>query len=117
MTVIIANNTPNAVRGLLKRWFIEPRPNVFVGSVNRKVRTRIVDYVRRHAPKLGMLVIADASNVQGFAMQSLGDPKYRMKTITGLQLIEDYQLPAAATSLEQPGHHPQDADTGTRTIT
>ena len=89
MTVIIANNTPNNVRGLLKRWFVEPRPNVFVGSVNNKVRTKIVDYVRRHTPKLGMLVIADANNVQGFAMQSFGDPKYRIKAIAGLQLIED----------------------------
>ena len=36
MTVIIANDTPPAIRGLLKRWFIEPRPNVFVGSVNAR---------------------------------------------------------------------------------
>ena len=28
MTVIIANDTPDAIRGMLKRWFIEPRPNV-----------------------------------------------------------------------------------------
>ena len=38
MSVIIANATPPAIRGLLKRWFIEPRPNVFVGTVNRRTR-------------------------------------------------------------------------------
>ena len=31
MTVLIAQDTPPAVRGLLKRWFVEPRANVFVG--------------------------------------------------------------------------------------
>lgn len=40
MTVIVAENTPDKVRGLLKRWFIEPRPNVFVGSVNRRIREK-----------------------------------------------------------------------------
>ena len=35
MTVIVANDTPDAIRGILKRWFIEPRPNVFVGTINR----------------------------------------------------------------------------------
>ena len=34
MTVIVANDTPDAIRGMLKRWFIEPRPNVFVGTLN-----------------------------------------------------------------------------------
>ena len=33
MTVIVANDTPDAIRGLLKRWFVEPRPNVFVGTL------------------------------------------------------------------------------------
>jgi len=34
MTVIVANDTPDAIRGILKRWFVEPRPNVFVGTIN-----------------------------------------------------------------------------------
>ncbi|RKX40244.1 MAG: type I-E CRISPR-associated endoribonuclease Cas2, partial [Verrucomicrobia bacterium] len=38
MTVIICNNTPDCIRGHLKRWFIEPKPNVFVGTVNVKTR-------------------------------------------------------------------------------
>jgi CRISPR-associated endoribonuclease Cas2 subtype I-E len=36
MTVIVAHDTPDAIRGMLKRWFIEPRPNVFVGTLNRR---------------------------------------------------------------------------------
>ena len=45
MTVIVAENTPDKVRGLLKRWFIEPRPNVFVGSVNRRIREKVLQYI------------------------------------------------------------------------
>lgn len=28
MLVVIANDLPDAVRGRLKLWFVEPRPNV-----------------------------------------------------------------------------------------
>ena len=49
MTVIIANDTPPAIRGLLKRWFVEPRPNVFVGSVNARTRNNTLAYIRRNA--------------------------------------------------------------------
>ena len=33
MLVVIAENLPDAVRGKMKLWFIEPKPNVFVSSV------------------------------------------------------------------------------------
>ena len=45
MTVIVANDTPPAIRGMLKRWFVEPKPNVFVGTVNRRTRDKILDEV------------------------------------------------------------------------
>jgi CRISPR-associated protein Cas2 len=57
MTTIIANDVPPAARGLLRRWFIEPRPNVFVGSVNARTREKTLAYIRRNAPGLAMLVI------------------------------------------------------------
>jgi len=49
MTVIIANDTPDAIRGMLKRWFIEPRPNVFLGTINRRTREKTLDYIKRNA--------------------------------------------------------------------
>ncbi len=75
MTVIIANDTPPAIRGLLKRWFIEPRPNIFVGSINTRTRNKTLDYIRRNATGLGLLVIYDDDSAQGFAIESSGDPK------------------------------------------
>jgi CRISPR-associated endoribonuclease Cas2 subtype I-E len=52
MTVIVANDTPDAIRGILKRWFIEPRPNVFVGTLNRRTRDKTLEYVKRNAEGL-----------------------------------------------------------------
>jgi CRISPR-associated protein Cas2 len=34
---------------VLKRWFVEPKPNVFVGTVNRRTRDKVLDYVKRNA--------------------------------------------------------------------
>jgi len=47
MTVIVAHNPPDAIRGMLKRWFIEPRPNVFVGTLNRRTHEKTIEYIKR----------------------------------------------------------------------
>ncbi len=73
MTVIVCNDTPPAIRGMLKRWFVEPKPNVFVGTVNRRTREKTVEYIRRNAPGLGMLILATASNSQGFSITAYGE--------------------------------------------
>ena len=61
MTVIVASDTPNAIRGMLKRWFIEPQaPNVFVGT-SQPCRTheKTIAYIKRSstAAELGLLLI------------------------------------------------------------
>ena len=57
MTVIVANDTPDAIRGMLKRWFVEPRPNVFIGTLNPRTHGKVVDYITRNSPKeFGMLI-------------------------------------------------------------
>ncbi len=89
MTTIVADNTPAAVRGLLKRWFVEPRPNVFVGTMNRRVREAVIAYIRRLAPDLGMLVIASDNSSQGFSIESFGQTQRRPVTYCGLQLIAE----------------------------
>ena len=89
MTVIIANDTPPAIRGLLKRWFIEPRPNVFVGSVNSRTCDKTLDYIRRNAPGLGMLVIAAERSSQGFSVECFGDTPRRPVRLSGLQVLAE----------------------------
>lgn len=89
MTVIVANDVSPAIRGLLKRWFIEPRPNVFVGSVNARTRAKTLEYIRRNAPGLGLLVIGSERNAQGFRIESYGDTPRRPVTLSGLQVMAE----------------------------
>lgn len=92
MTVLVANDTPPAIRGLLKRWFIEPRPNVFVGTINRRTREKTLEYIIRNAPGLGLLVIASDNSSQGFRVKAFGDTQRRPVQYCGLQLIaEDWK--------------------------
>ena len=87
MIVIIAQQTPPAIRGLLKRWFIEPKPNVFVGSLNARTREKTLDYIRRNAPGLSMLVIFDDLSSQGFTILTYGEPDRQMIRRCGLEMI------------------------------
>jgi CRISPR-associated protein Cas2 len=89
MTVIVTNDTPPAIRGLLKRWFIEPRPNVFVGSVNARTRDKTLAYIRRNAPGLGMLIIAAERSSQGFSVECFGDTPRRLVRLCGLQVLAE----------------------------
>ncbi|MFZ4482320.1 MAG: type I-E CRISPR-associated endoribonuclease Cas2e [Rhodoferax sp.] len=89
MTVIIANDTPPAIRGLLKRWFIEPRPNVFVGSVNPRTRAKTLEYIRRNAPGLGLLVIGTERSSQGFSIECFGETLRRPVRLSGLEVLAE----------------------------
>ena len=90
MTVIVANNVPPSVRGMLKRWFIEPKPNVYVGTVNRRTREKTLEYIFRNAPvNLGLLVIASDNSAQGFSIEVHGETKNTVAIESGLFLIAE----------------------------
>jgi CRISPR-associated protein Cas2 len=89
MTVIVANDTPPAIRGMLKRWFIEPKPNVFVGTVNQRTREKTLEYVLRNAPCLGLLVIASDRNSQGFSISTFGETTRQVVQASGHYLIAE----------------------------
>nr|MDQ6120627.1 type I-E CRISPR-associated endoribonuclease Cas2e [Klebsiella pneumoniae subsp. pneumoniae] len=48
--VVLANDLPPAVRGRMKLWFVEPRPNVFVSGVKDSVAQTVVDYLLQYTP-------------------------------------------------------------------
>lgn len=88
MTVLIVENTPEKVRGLLKRWFVEPKPNVFVGSINRRTREKVLQYILKYAPPdLAILAIFDDVNSQGFSIRRYHDTSRIERLITGHYLI------------------------------
>ena len=93
MTVLICNDVPPQVRGAFKRWFIEPRPNVFVGTLNVRNHRKVKDFILRNAPKdFGMLVISSAPNSQGYTIERYGPEGKtgrRHIEISGISLIAE----------------------------
>lgn len=89
MIVIIAQQTPDAIRGMLKRWFIEPRPNVFVGSVNRRTQQKTLEYIKRNAAEMSYLMICSDKNCQGFTIENHGFPDRQGIMHSGLWLVAE----------------------------
>lgn len=93
MTVIIGNDVPASIRGHLKRWFIEPKANVFVGTLNPRTHRKVMDYILRNAPPdLGLLIISSAPNCQGYQMERIGPEGKsgrRDVEISGIPLIAE----------------------------
>jgi len=89
MTVIVAHDTPPAIRGMLKRWFIEPQANVFVGTLNRRTRDKTLDYIKRNAAGIALLIISTENNCQGFKIEAHGDVRRRDAQLSGLWLVAE----------------------------
>ena len=88
MLVVVANDLPPAVRGRMKLWFIEPRPNVFISGVKDSVAKAVVDYLYKHCPHdSGLLVISSTNRPPGFEMRCIGPPRKPVIELSGLQLI------------------------------
>lgn len=91
MLVVIANHLPDAIRGLLKVWCLEPKPNVFVTDINQKTEERIIDFLQPYFyDKTGLLIInSNKMDLQGFTITQKATPQKRRVYMSGLQLIEE----------------------------
>jgi len=93
MTVLVANDVPPAIRGHLKRWFVEPRPNVFVGTLNPRTHAKVLDFITRNAPPdFGFLSISSQPNCQGYIIERFGPEGAsgrRDLDISGVHLIAE----------------------------
>ncbi len=88
MLVVIANDLPPAVRGRMKLWFIEPRPNVFVSGVKDSVAKKVVDYLYKHCrPESGLMVFRSVSVAPGYEIRGIGGTRRALTEISGLQLV------------------------------
>ncbi|MBN6741233.1 type I-E CRISPR-associated endoribonuclease Cas2 [Acidithiobacillus sp. MC6.1] len=93
MLVVIANDLPAAVRGRMKLWFIEPRPNVFVSGVKDAVAKKVVDYLYDHCPSSsGLMVFHRISETPGYEIRGIGDTTRKLTEISGLQLVIEKQV-------------------------
>ena len=94
MLVVVANDLPPAVRGRMKLWFVEPRPNVFVSGVKDSVAITVVDYLFQHCgPEAGVTIFRSISKPPGYEIRQIGAPQKEMIELTGLQLVIEKLLP------------------------
>jgi CRISPR-associated endoribonuclease Cas2 subtype I-E len=85
---------------MLKRWFIEPRANVFVGTLNRRTQEKNIDYIRRSAAGVGLLIISSYPNCQGYKMRPTARPSAEGFEISGLWMVAEKwekEIPTART--------------------
>jgi len=93
--VVIANDLPPAVRGRMKLWFVEPRPNVFVSGVKDSVAKKVVEYLYKHCPpESGLMVFRQTRNPPGYEIYGVGDTKRRVTQFSGLQLVVEKEAQA-----------------------
>jgi len=88
MLVVIADHIPPAVRGRMKLWFVEPKPNVFVSGIKDSTADEVVDYLFEHCPfSSGLVVFKKTGRPPGYKIRCLGDPSRELTEISGMQLI------------------------------
>ena len=88
MVVVIANYIPPAVRGRMKLWFVEPRPNVFVSGIKDSVADDVVNYLMKSCPESSGLMIFQKINIApGFRISVLGKTGRNIKSLSGYQTV------------------------------
>lgn len=90
MLVVIANHLPPAVRGRMKLWFVEPRPNVFISGVKDSVADGVVEYLLGHCPaESGLIIFQRLNEAPGYRIRGMGDTKRTLVEISGMQLVQE----------------------------
>lgn len=88
MLVVLANDLPPAVRGRMKLWFVEPRPNVFVSGLKDAVAQTVVDYLMQYTPpEAGLMLFRTLPQPPGYEIRYKGEVRKPIATLSGLQLI------------------------------
>ena len=93
MIVVLADHIPPAVRGRMKLWFVEPKPNVFVSGIKDHTATKVIDYLYEHCPASSNLLIFQKDNeAPGYKIRGSGETVSKITSITGLQLMIDNKI-------------------------
>lgn len=99
MTIVVANDVPPFIRGHLKRWFIEPRANVFVGTLNVRTHEKVMQFIVKHAPPdFGFMSIISWPNCQGYKIERFGPQGATGRQdaeLSGIFLVNDLTQPDA----------------------
>ena len=90
MLVVLANDIPPAVRGRMKLWFVESRPNVFVSGIKDSVADEVVEHLFKYcSAESGLMVFQKIKKAPGYKMRGIGDTTRSLVEISGLQLVQE----------------------------
>ena len=91
MIVIIGKNLPDAIRGKIKLWFIEVKPNVFLSGINDSLGDKIIDEMMNLCgAESGLMIIKSIKETPGYKIFEKGIGSNRsLITISGLELINE----------------------------
>lgn len=93
MIVIVANDIPDAVRGKLKLWCVEPKPNVFVSGIKDALAEKVVNLVLNSCDvDAGLLIFMETGIPPFYRIFAKGTPAKSISTISGFQLVRDCML-------------------------
>ena len=73
----------------VQRWFIEPRPNVFVGTLNRRTHEKTIEYIKRNATDIGLVIISRFPNCQGYKIETTGPIDRKGVEVAGLWMVAE----------------------------
>lgn len=76
-----------SLRGVLTRWLLEIRPNVFVGRVSARIRDMLWQRATDKNPDGSVVQVWSTRSEQGFEFRLHGDPTYLPRDFEGLCLI------------------------------
>ena len=75
----------------MKRWFSEPKPGVFVGTLNPRTQKAVLDYIYEQCPfQTRMLIISSDGTCQGYRVERMGlaeNSGGQILNLAGIQLI------------------------------
>ena len=87
MTVIVVSNATPRLRGLLRRWLIEPKAGVYLGVVSARVREHLWDHVRRESRDGGAVLIHSCRGEPGYQIHSYGEVGREILDFDGIPLV------------------------------
>lgn len=90
MVVIIANKLPDAVRGRLKLWFIEPKANVFISGIKDSVADKVIDEIQQYCnADTGLMIIHSLNRPPWFLLDRIGATDREIVSVSDLQLVQE----------------------------
>ena len=96
MMVIVVENAPPGLRGRLAVYFLEIRAGVYVGTVSRRVREMLWEFLEKHLGKGNAVMAWRTNSEQGFDFLTLGENRREGVDLDGMKLVRFLPLPGKA---------------------